>query len=130
MKKKPSANRIVWYEIAAFGVIVAISWANELGGLARRLFGGTYAPNWQDAATETGIALGVAIPTVLLTWRLSQRLHHLEGFLRVCSWCHKVGRGDDWISFEKFLAQELKTQTTHGICPACSRKLEEERPQE
>lgn len=117
--------RIIWYEVAAFGAIIAISWANELGGLARYLFGGTYAANWQDAAVETSITLLVAFPTILLSWRLSKRLHHLEGFLRVCAWCRKVGDGDEWISIEAFVHKNLNTKTSHGICPACSQDLKE-----
>jgi hypothetical protein len=123
MKKPLPANKILWYEIAGFGAIIAISWANELGGLAQRLLGGTYALNWQDAAVETAITILVAAPTVLLSWRLSKRLHYLEGFLRVCAWCRKVGQNDDWITIEEFVQKNLNTPTSHGICPACSEQL-------
>jgi hypothetical protein len=122
-KTSQPATRIIWYKAAAFGAIMAISWANELGGLAQSLFGGTYALNWQDAAIETAITILVAVPTILFSWRLSKRLHYLEGFLRVCAWCKKVGQGDDWISLEEFVQKKLNTQTTHGICPACYQKF-------
>jgi hypothetical protein len=95
--------------------------------LARSLLGGRYASNWQDAVVDTSIILLVAIPTVFMSWRLSKRLHYLERFLRLCAWCRKVGQGEDWVSVEEFLHEELGTQTTHGICPACIRKLEESR---
>jgi hypothetical protein len=126
MKTARPALQIIWYEVVGFSAILAISWANELGGLARFLFGGTYASNWQDAAVETAITVSVAIPTIIISWRLSKRLHYLEGFLRICAWCHKVGQGDEWISIEEFVRKALNTSTTHGICPACFLKINED----
>jgi len=127
MKLFQASMRIVWYEVVGFSAIIGISWANELGGLARSLLGGKYASNWQDAAVDTSIILLVAVPTVYMSWRLSKRLHYLERFLRLCAWCRKVGQGEEWISVEEFLHEELGTQTTHGICPECVRKLGEGR---
>jgi hypothetical protein len=123
MKTKILPKRIIFYELWGFSAIVAISWANELGGLARKILGGTYASNWQDAVVETVITVLVAIPTIMFSWRIVNRLHYLEGFLRVCAWCQKVGRGDEWISIEKFVQENLKAQTTHGICQTCRKKI-------
>ncbi|HXP90768.1 MAG TPA: hypothetical protein VN931_07575 [Fibrobacteria bacterium] len=127
MKLFHPSLRIVWYEVVGFSAFIGISWANELGGLARSLLGRRYASNWQDAAVDTSIILLVAVPTVYMSWRQSKRLHYLEKFLRLCAWCRKVGQGEEWISVEEFLHEELGTQTTHGICPACIRKLEQSR---
>ena len=126
MNSPLSANRIIWHEIAAFSLILLISWANELGDLTQRLIGGSASSNWREAVVESTITLAVAIPTILLSWRLSRRLHYLEGFLRVCAWCRKVGQGDDWISIEEYVEKNFKAQTSHGMCPACSQKFKEE----
>jgi hypothetical protein len=117
------AARIIWYELAAFITIIAISWANEIYGLARTIFGTAQVPNLEDAIVESIITILVAIPTLIFSWRLSKRLHYLEGFLRVCAWCQKVGHGDEWISIGEFAQKKLNTQTTHGICPDCRQKL-------
>ena len=71
MHRPLSANRIIWYEIAAFSLIIALSWANELGDLTQRLLGGS-------------------------------------------------------ASSEDYVEKNFKTQTSHGMCPACSRKFKEE----
>ena len=126
MHRPLSANRIIWYEIAAFSLIIALSWANELGDLTQRLLGGSASSNWREAVLENSVALAVAVPTILFSWRLSRRLHHLEGFLRVCAWCRKVGQGEDWISIEQYVEMNFNTQTSHGMCPECSRKFKEE----
>ena len=126
MGKKPRpAHKIIWIEIAAFGTIIAISWANEWG-LENFLFGESYMRDWKDPIMQTVITILVAIPTIIFSWRLSKKLHYLEGFLRVCSWCQKVGQGDDWISIEDYVANTLNSKTTHGICPSCLLKLKEE----
>jgi hypothetical protein len=89
------------------------------------IFERAYAPpDWRGPMLETVFTVLVGTPAVLLSWRLSKRLHYLEGFLRVCAWCQKVGEGEKWISIEDFAHKTLKTHTTHGICPACSQKIE------
>lgn len=128
VESSKSASKIVWVEIASFGAIIVISWANEWG-LEAFLFGETYKRDWKDPIMQTAITIMVAIPTIVLSWRLSKRLHYLEGFLRVCSWCRKVGQGDDWVSIEEYVGKTLDTQTTHGICPSCLIKLKEEENQ-
>lgn len=119
-----STNKTIWVEMAAFGTIIVISWANEFG-LETFLFGETYDRNWKDPIMQTAITVLVAIPTIILSWRRSKRLHYLEGFLRVCSWCRKVGQGDEWVSIEEYVGRTLNTKTSHGICPSCFNKLKE-----
>jgi len=125
MKTSRSASRIVWFEIAAFGIIIAISWASEWG-FENIIFGEFYVRNWKDPMMQTCITLLVGLPTILLTRRLAKHLHELEGFLKICSWCNKVGQGDRWISIEDYLKTQLDTNTSHGICPACNEAFKQE----
>lgn len=115
-------NRIVWFEIVAFAAIIAISWASEYG-LETAFFGEHYTRDWRDPILQTVITLSVAIPTIVLTARLSRRLHYLERFLRVCAWCRRIGHGENWVSLEEFLRVKLDARASHGICPECSAKL-------
>jgi len=128
MKPPIRASRIIWYEIAAFLSIIAFTWTHELSGLEGTLFDRVSGPpNWRGATIVTVFTILVGIPAVLMSWRLARRLHYLEGFVRVCAWCHKVGEGDDWITIEAFVKKTLNTETTHGICPTCLRKFQRER---
>ena len=121
------ASRILWYEIAAFITIIAFAWTQELSGFEGMLFDKVSGPpNWRGPIIETLFTILVGTPAVLLSWRLSKRLHYLEGFLRICAWCHRVGQGDDWITVEEYVKKTLNTETTHGICPACLRKVQNE----
>ena len=123
MTANTSARWIVRIEIIGFSAILLMTWMNEIVGISQFLFKGTHELNWQDALTESIIELAVAIPTILISWRIARRLHYLERFLRVCSWCRKVGHDDEWISFEEFVERKLNTQTSHGICPHCLEKM-------
>jgi hypothetical protein len=122
MKMPPLARKIIWLEVVAFSSIILIAWVNELG-LEQYFLGGSHTPDWRDPILETIGTLAVSIPTVLFSWRVTKRLHYLEEFVRVCAWCHKVGQDNDWIPVEDFIKKTFNTETTHGICPSCSRKL-------
>jgi hypothetical protein len=119
METKTIARTVLWYEIAAFGLLVAVSWADELLGLPGRLFGGPHHPNVREAVLETIVILVVAIPIVLRTRRVAARLFYLEGFLKVCAWCQKVESGGDWVPIGEFFQQRFDARTSHGMCPAC-----------
>ena len=119
METKTSARTVLWYEIAAFGLLIALSWANELFGIPALLFGGPHHPNLREAGLETIAILVVAVPIVLRTRRIVARLFYLEGFLRVCAWCQKVQHEDHWVPIAEFFQQRFDARTSHGMCPEC-----------
>ena len=106
-------------------ILVAISWMDEWCDLPSLLFGSSPGHNWHEAALETFMILAAGVPTFVLTRRLAKRLVYLEGFLRVCAWCRKIGVQDEWISVEGYFDRELKTRTSHGVCPECASKLDQ-----
>jgi hypothetical protein len=122
MTYRRGASAVLWYQGIPLAMGVALSWANELWGLPARLFGGEHAPDWRESALETLLVLLVGVPMMLLTRRLVSRLYHVEGLLRICSWCRRVGHGDEWMSLEVFFRRGFETRTTHGMCPDCHAK--------
>jgi hypothetical protein len=82
----------------------------ELFGLPSLIFGGGHRVNWPESVLETAIIALVAIPVLVLTRRLVLRLHYLEEFLRVCSWCRKLSAG----KVEEFFERTFDTRTSHG----------------
>jgi hypothetical protein len=68
------------------------------------------------------VVLAVWFVVVGATRRVIQRVHYLEGFPRVCAWCHHISFKDKWVRLDVFLKREFDTPTTHGICPACAQK--------
>ena len=116
-------RRILWYEGFGFLLVISLSWADELLNLPYLLFPGPGHSNWREAAMETIVALGVWFVVFVLTKRLLARLYYLEGFLRICAWCHKIGHKEEWLPMEQYFAKGYQVSTSHGICPDCAQKL-------
>jgi hypothetical protein len=53
-------------------------------------------------------------------------VHYLKGLLRVCAWCRKICCHEKWMPLEQYFKQGFHVGTTHGMCPECLKKLEEE----
>lgn len=118
-QKKRSARELLWFEVAAFGLIIALSWADELLGLPARLFGGPHRPDIGEAVLETLVILLVAVPILIHTRRVVSRPFYFEGFLRVCAWCKNVEHQGNWIPVGEFFQERFETATSHGMCPTC-----------
>lgn len=127
MQVQKSGSKVLWYECFGFGLILFLSWANKMVDLPSLFVGGAaHASKWRDSAMETVLILLIWAFVHSLTRRLVARLHYLEGMLRVCAWCRKVGHGDRWVQLEQYFAEDFQIGTTHGVCSDCLKKLEED----
>jgi hypothetical protein len=122
MINQTKARRILWGESLGFLFLIALSWLNELISLPHLLFGGGPHANWHEAALESFFLLTVWFAVFSFTKRLLARLYYLEGFLRVCAWCRKIGHEGEWTSLENYFRQGFDIQTSHGMCPQCQEK--------
>jgi len=119
-------NRILWVEAAGFSVIIALSWLTELVRAPHLLYGENFTPNWRRALLRTVVVCIIWILVHRATHKLLARLHYLEEFLRICSWCQKVCHEGEWLAMEKYLKSKFATKTSHGVCPACLEKTKTE----
>ena len=99
-----------------------MSWLTEWLRIPHYLFGESFRPNWKRAILRTVVISGIWLWVHLLARRLLRRLHYLEEFLRVCSWCRKVCHEGEWLSMENYFNSKFATQTSHGMCPDCLKK--------
>jgi PleD family two-component response regulator len=79
----------------------------------------------------------VGVRVLTLQERLAERVTELEealsrvkrlrGLLPICSYCKRI-RGDDkyWQQVDAYLAEHTDAQFSHGICPTCFQKVQEE----
>lgn len=125
-KAQGKSNRILWVEATAFTLIIVLSWLTEAFRFPHLVFGESFAPNWHRAILRTIVITFIWAWVHLSTKKLLNRLHYLEEFLRVCSWCRKVSYGDEWIEMERYLKSKFATKTSHGMCPACLQKKKDE----
>ncbi len=81
-----------------------------------------YIASFPEATLEMLLVLGVWFLVTASTRRVLEQVRHLEGFMKVCAWCHRIEYKGDWISMERFFEQGFDTPTTHGICHECLEK--------
>jgi hypothetical protein len=115
-------NSILWIEAIAFGFIIFMTWLTEVARLPHLLWGEAFQPNWSRAILRTGVLVAIWLWVHMSTRQLLRRLHHLEEFLRVCSWCRKVCHDGAWLEMEGYFNSKFSTKTTHGMCPTCMKK--------
>jgi hypothetical protein len=126
MSKIKGRNSILWVEAFGFSAIIALCWLAEAFKIPHYLFGEPPVVDWHRALVRSIVILLIWAWVFLLTRRLLQRLHHLEGFLRICGWCRKVCHDDKWLKLEDYFNSKFSTRTTHGMCPECLKKKVEE----
>lgn len=120
---------MLWYEGVGFGLLLLLTWLNEFGYLSWLFHDGPRTSDLRHAAAESVLILLVWGVVFHLTRRLVAHLLYLEGFLRVCAWCRKVGHNGDWMRLEDYFAQGFQVAATHGVCPDCRKKIEEDTAQ-
>lgn len=126
MKKKSHPERIVFYQHFGFLSIIAICWLDELLKLPSLIFSGhPFAFVFRRSTLDMLLVLAVWLLVSRSTRRALERIHYLEGFLRVCSWCRRIDYHGDWMRLEDFMEQGFDTPTTHGICPECLQRQKE-----
>jgi hypothetical protein len=127
MRVPTAASRVLISQSVGFGLIALLSVFNHLLDLPR-LFAGNNVElsRWRYGILEVVIIFLIWAFAFSVTRRLLLRLHYLEGMLRMCAWCRKIGYKDQWITLEKYLIEGFHINTTHGICPDCLKKVEED----
>jgi CheY-like chemotaxis protein len=86
---------------------------------------------------ELRARVSVGVRVLTLQERLADRVGELQealanvkqlhGLLPICSYCKRI-RGDDqyWTQVELYVAARSDAQFSHGICPPCAQKLDQE----
>ena len=115
-----SGTIILRAQNAGFLALIAGTWLIEILGLPHLFFGEPTEFLWTRVLLRTlGIGL-IWLFVHLTTRRLLHRLHELERFLRICSWCRRVGHKGRWLTLEEYFNSRFSTETSHGICPDCA----------
>lgn len=105
-----------------FALLLAVMWTAELLHLPNKVFGDSTESMWPRIAVRSSALLFIWLIVHLTTSRLLKRLHELENYLRICSWCRKIDDHGEWRTLEDYFDTRFQTDTSHGICPSCSRR--------
>ena len=120
MEKQVPISRVLLVQSVGFLSIIALSWFDEFVDLRSLVLGDhPYISRFRQSVLETLLVLAVWFLVGRATRRAVGRADYLEGFARVCAWCHKICFKDTWVHLDEYLEREFDTPTTHGICPSC-----------
>lgn len=114
---------ILWIEAIGFCVLIGGGWAVEFAGLPHKLYSLPEGVDWMRLGLRTSVVLTVWVAVHLSTRQILKRLHQLEDFLLVCSWCRRIGHEGSWVTMEEYFGSKFATETSHGVCPDCSKRL-------
>ncbi|HWA85439.1 MAG TPA: hypothetical protein VG710_04395 [Opitutus sp.] len=117
-----SAKAILRGQALGFSALLALMVGLEFAGVGERYFGESPDLFWQRLLLRTVVLTSFWLVVHLSTRRLLRRLHELEDFLVVCSWCRRVGHEGKWLSMEQYFGSKFNTETSHGICPDCAKR--------
>lgn len=123
METKVPLSKVLLYQSTGFIAIIATCWFMEWTGLHKLILGGhPYISDFRESTLEMLIVLAVWLLVAASTRRILAHARRLEGFMRICAWCHHIDYKGEWIRLEDFLQRGFDTPTTHGICPICLAK--------
>ena len=119
------SRQVIYYEIAAFAVVIGLLWLDEIFDIPSRFLGAPPTPvNWRESLFESLLIGFLCLIVIRLTKNLFQRMKYLEGLLPICSSCHRIrGEQGDWQVMESYIQERSDAAFTHGICPECAEKL-------
>ena len=113
------------YQGAGFLVLIAVSWINESLDLRTLVLGEhPYISDFRESTLEMLFVLTVWLVVCGSTRRLLNEKRQLESFMRVCSWCRRIGAEGKWMGMEDFFAKRFAVPTSHGICEECLHQQE------
>ncbi|HLP76300.1 MAG TPA: hypothetical protein VK327_05215 [Candidatus Paceibacterota bacterium] len=112
--------KILLYQSVGFLAIIGLAWLDDWLGLSELIFGDqNIIPKFHASILAMLFILAVWLLVARSTRRILDRVHYLEGFLKVCAWCRQIDYKGNWIPLEEFMRQGFDTPTSHGICPKC-----------
>jgi hypothetical protein len=118
-----SGRSILRKEAVGFSIIILLTWVAEIIALPHLLYGEPAGFHWGRVLMRTLVIAAIWAWVHFTTRRLLRRLHELEEFLLVCSWCRKVGHEGRWVTMEEYFGSKFATETSHGICPECANSV-------
>ncbi len=121
MSRSTRTRSVLLQQNIGFSILIALGWLTEFLDLAHLLYDASPGFTWSRVLARTTVVLSIWLFVHFTTRRLFDRLYYLEDFLRICSWCRKVDHNGQWLTTEQYFGAKFNTETSHGICPECSR---------
>lgn len=119
-------GQVAFWQGLGFLAIIAFVWAREVLDLPALFFDEPPSPvDWTGASIVSAGVIVIGFIITAHTFLQQQRI--LQGYIQVCSYCHKVHIEDaTWEQMEQYISDRTLAEFTHGICPSCLRQVSEQ----
>jgi hypothetical protein len=125
-RRNDGLSRVAFWQLMVFTMLLLVIWVNEIVDLSALWFGTPPRP----ADVFRGCVLSVAtilaaIVGVGLTYEQQKRI--ISGLLTVCAQCRKIRiEQQAWEHLDDYVAAHSLVVFTHGLCPECFERAEQE----
>lgn len=120
MERDEPSSKVFRVQSIGFLTIIVVFFLDEWLDLNSLVLGDhPYISTFSGVAFKVLVVFTVWFLVVRATRRIVHRVAYLEGFARVCAWCHHISFKGEWVRLEQFLQDGFDTPTTHGMCPKC-----------
>lgn len=118
-------NTVLYIQFIGFALLLLVSWLERSVFLFSddTIFSWFHPGTWHEAILESVLIIIVGFVVSIYSRKVLKRLHYLESFLRVCSWCRRLNLDGKWVSMEEYLKDAGGIDCSHGICEDCSEKM-------
>ncbi|MBU1694210.1 MAG: hypothetical protein KJ726_10665 [Verrucomicrobia bacterium] len=119
-------EHIAFWQFMAFLMLISLIWVDaavDLPSLFYRLPQSRFS--WYRASLLTAGVILVAFITIAHAYVQQKRA--LKGLIKVCSYCHRVQVDEQaWHQMEEYVADRTLAEFSHGVCPACFKRVMED----
>ena len=127
-------GHIALWQLLGFVMLLCVVWVCEASGILSVYFKEPWASYFKESLSSSGMARatvisgGIIICAVVIVGNtFIQQKRILSGFLIVCSYCKRIRlHAHDWQKLETYVSRHSRTTFSHGICPDCYAKIDEE----
>jgi hypothetical protein len=125
---------IAFWQLLGFMMLLCVVWVCEASGILSACFKEPWASYFKESLSDSGLAratvisIGITICAIVIIGNtFVQQKRIISGFLIICSYCKRVRLNtQDWQKLETYVAKHSKATFSHGMCPDCYAKINEE----
>ena len=107
---------VILGQLLSFLLMITFIYANQYFGFLASWEKGSVAIPWQSAHLAACLVGIVGSASIWITWHYLNKSNSMRDMLVVCAWTRQVKTDGEWVSFDKFLTEQLGFAVSHGLC--------------
>ncbi len=106
---------VILGQLLSFLLMITFTYANKAFGFLASWEQGDGAISWQSTHLAACLVGIVGSASIWITWYYLTKSNSMRDMLVVCAWTRQVKSDGKWISFDRFLSEQLGFAVSHGL---------------